>query len=204
MHAGEPLKKGYLTKQGAIVRSWRKRFFILSSEGDLYYLENEEAGIPKGVIKGTAINEIADSKDFGFTIKTEGRDYLIKATSAEDKASWIEAITNAKQGGGKKKEAVMVPPSARPACPDISRWQMWTPAEVGQWCASFGLPDYTPQFERANVHGSLLQSITAHQLEAVVRIEVEEHRWKILGHVQDLVVSNLQYGTPMPDGGFLG
>jgi hypothetical protein len=48
MHAGEPLKKGYLVKQGAIVRSWRKRFFILSSEGDLYYLENEEAGIPKG------------------------------------------------------------------------------------------------------------------------------------------------------------
>jgi hypothetical protein len=48
MHAREPLKKGYLVKQGAIVRSWRKRFFILSSEGDLYYLENEEAGIPKG------------------------------------------------------------------------------------------------------------------------------------------------------------
>ena len=45
---------------------------------------------------------------------------------------------------------------------------------------------------------------TAQQLQAVCKIEVEEHRWKILGHVQDLVVSNLQYGTPMPDGGFLG
>jgi hypothetical protein len=29
-----------------------------------------------------------------FTIKTEGRDYFIKAMAVEDKASWIEAITN--------------------------------------------------------------------------------------------------------------
>ena len=157
------------------------------------------------VIKGTDIKEIVSTKDTGFTIRTEGRDYLIKADSQEDKLAWIEAVTNAKEGERQEQpEAAPEPVAARPACPDITRWQMWTPQEVGQWCASFGLPDYTDNFVRANVHGSLLQSITAQQLQAVCKIEVEEHRWKILGHVQDLVVSNLQYGTPMPDGGFLG
>ena len=81
---------------------------------------------------------------------------------------------------------------------------MWTPEQTGQWIGSLGLVDYQQNFVNAKVHGSLLQSITPQQLKTVCRIQNEEHAWKILSEIQTLVVSNLQFGTPMIGGGMMG
>ncbi|XP_029214232.2 PH domain-containing protein DDB_G0267786-like [Acropora millepora] len=50
----DPLKMGYLTKKGAIVKNWKKRYFVVNPDYSVDYFENEEAygkGFkPKGTI----------------------------------------------------------------------------------------------------------------------------------------------------------
>lgn len=49
-----PLKMGYLTKRGALVKNWKKRYFVVNPDYSVDYFENEEAfekGFkPKGTI----------------------------------------------------------------------------------------------------------------------------------------------------------
>jgi hypothetical protein len=45
-----PLKKGWLVKQGAIRHSWKRRFFVLGAEGDLFYFDDDKVLIPKGFV----------------------------------------------------------------------------------------------------------------------------------------------------------
>ena len=47
---GEPERSGWLTKQGAIVKSWKRRYFVLK-DGFLYYFKSENAESPQGVIE---------------------------------------------------------------------------------------------------------------------------------------------------------
>ncbi|XP_068759844.1 PH domain-containing protein DDB_G0267786-like [Montipora capricornis] len=50
----DPLKMGYLTKKGALVKNWKKRYFVVNPDYSVDYFENEEAygkGFkPKGTI----------------------------------------------------------------------------------------------------------------------------------------------------------
>ncbi|KAL9988023.1 hypothetical protein ACROYT_G002420 [Oculina patagonica] len=38
-----PLKTGYLTKRGAVVKNWKRRFFVVNPDYSVDYFENEEA-----------------------------------------------------------------------------------------------------------------------------------------------------------------
>ncbi|XP_031562470.1 PH domain-containing protein DDB_G0267786-like [Actinia tenebrosa] len=63
----EPIKKGYLIKQGALVKNWKKRYFVVKQDYCIEYYENQEAfekGFKaKGVIcpAGYEVEEDADS-----------------------------------------------------------------------------------------------------------------------------------------------
>jgi len=50
----EPLKTGFLTKEGAIRKSWKKRFFVIRPDYKVEYYDKEETyksgGKPKGII----------------------------------------------------------------------------------------------------------------------------------------------------------
>lgn len=62
-----PLKKGYLTKQGFIRRSWRKRYFVVQPNFLIDYYESEEAfekGLkPKGTINPCGYQAVSDLED---------------------------------------------------------------------------------------------------------------------------------------------
>ncbi|XP_068692784.1 PH domain-containing protein DDB_G0267786-like [Montipora foliosa] len=40
----DPLKMGYLTKKGALVKNWKKRYFVVNPDYSVDYFENEEVG----------------------------------------------------------------------------------------------------------------------------------------------------------------
>ena len=67
----EPLKTGFLTKEGAIRKSWKKRFFVLTEGGCLYYYKDDGSNPPQGVIllERSVVGDYPD-KAHTFTVNT--------------------------------------------------------------------------------------------------------------------------------------
>ena len=175
----------------------RVPFQLLMKPGTNVPQVNEQATMPRGTIKLSDVTEVVAGEGLYFTLKTPARNYELKAETETDKTNWLGVLAN------KPEEPSQPAPVETVASPDVNKWQMWSAQETGQWIASLGFPQYSKNFVEARVIGSLLQSITPHQLNTVCGIQNEEHQWKVLGEVQNLVVDNLQFGTPMPDIGFM-
>lgn len=87
------VKTGYLTKQGKVVLNWKRRFFVLSTSGLLYYYKTETDAAPQGVVlleRSTTSED--DSKANGFAIATPLRTWKLYAESAEERDSWRKAL----------------------------------------------------------------------------------------------------------------
>lgn len=91
------IKEGYLEKQGALVKNWKRRYFILK-KGSLYYYKEKEAKTPRGLIN--LINAQVTSNESSnmnyvhtFCILTGNRTWIIAAKDEAEKQSWIQAIS---------------------------------------------------------------------------------------------------------------
>lgn len=64
----EPLKTGWMTKEGANVKSWKKRFFVVRPDYKIDYFDKEETykagGKPKGTIQPAGYKVIEESGPF--------------------------------------------------------------------------------------------------------------------------------------------
>eukprot|EP01102_Stenamoeba_stenopodia_P014119 TRINITY_DN465_c0_g1_i1.p1 TRINITY_DN465_c0_g1~~TRINITY_DN465_c0_g1_i1.p1 ORF type:complete len:231 (+),score=50.13 TRINITY_DN465_c0_g1_i1:51-743(+) len=95
---GEPDKDGYLTKQGGLVKSWKKRWFILKNNFLYYFKSPNHLSNTKGaVLLDDAMAQRAQfpGKSHGFTIQTQDRLYYLYAASDLDAEDWINAINKA-------------------------------------------------------------------------------------------------------------
>lgn len=94
------LKKGYLTKKGHIIMSWKERWCVLMPTCLRYFVSREEKEL-KGEIKITAkctVENLSDkmgAKQNRFLVKSEGKDYEICAPDSITKKEWIAAFTMA-------------------------------------------------------------------------------------------------------------
>lgn len=61
--ANQIIKRGYLTKQGKIVRNWKKRSFVLTEKA-LQYFEDELAREPKGTISVADIDKVGHTRAY--------------------------------------------------------------------------------------------------------------------------------------------
>ena len=50
-------KRGYLTKQGGRVKTWKRRLFLMNGSV-IYYFKNEDAKVPKGTIRLTSASKV--------------------------------------------------------------------------------------------------------------------------------------------------
>jgi len=99
------LKKGFLVKQGHVVKNWKKRYFLLlvprsamAAGAVLYYYKNPQDDKPAGVIQVRGYDlKISDSAAFIFSLvhPKEARNFNIKAETAEELADWTQAIKSA-------------------------------------------------------------------------------------------------------------
>jgi len=97
-YLGDPDKAGYLTKQGGLVKSWKKRWFILKGAFLYYFKSPNRLSDTKGmVLLEDAIAQRAQfpGKSHGFTIQTQDRLYYIYAETDLDAEDWINAINKA-------------------------------------------------------------------------------------------------------------
>eukprot|EP01116_Phalansterium_solitarium_P000393 TRINITY_DN10263_c0_g1_i1.p1 TRINITY_DN10263_c0_g1~~TRINITY_DN10263_c0_g1_i1.p1 ORF type:complete len:239 (-),score=16.68 TRINITY_DN10263_c0_g1_i1:383-1060(-) len=98
---GSIVLSGVLEKKGTVRHNWLKRWFELDSEQHyLNYYDNPKGSQsePRGsipLINATCyahVEKKGQVKPLFFNIRTETRDFLLKALSKEDKAQWVAAI----------------------------------------------------------------------------------------------------------------
>jgi len=77
----DPIKTGWMTKEGAVVKNWKKRFFVVRHDYKIEYYDKEETyksgGNPKGIINPA-----------GYTVEAEPEKTLLKRV--EDLAAKIK------------------------------------------------------------------------------------------------------------------
>ncbi|XP_029645641.1 pleckstrin homology domain-containing family A member 2 isoform X2 [Octopus sinensis] len=90
-------KSGYAVKQGAVRKSWKRRFFVLTDQGISYY-QSEQSLSPIRTIPKNNLLEVKKSiathldRDNLFEIITSKRTFYVQADSPTDMSSWIDAI----------------------------------------------------------------------------------------------------------------
>jgi hypothetical protein len=86
-------KHGYLTKQGHVMKNWRRRYFVLTSKAFSYYVD-ESMKRHKGSVN--IINaQIADSdiKSNCFAIADgSGKKFFVQAENDKEKSEWYAIL----------------------------------------------------------------------------------------------------------------
>ncbi|XP_022098297.1 pleckstrin homology domain-containing family A member 1-like isoform X2 [Acanthaster planci] len=96
------IKAGWCVKQGALRKSWKRRFFILDDEGLAYYKSSTDK-LPLKTIskKDITVSRMSDSgqalqRDNLFEIVSLSRTFFVQAYSPDDMAEWINSINEVK------------------------------------------------------------------------------------------------------------
>ncbi|XP_018419474.1 PREDICTED: pleckstrin homology domain-containing family A member 1 isoform X1 [Nanorana parkeri] len=98
---GSTIKAGYCVKQGAVMKNWKRRFFLLD-ENTIGYFKSESDREPLRVIQLREVQKVQECKqsdnmmrDNLFEIVTSSRIFYVQADSPEEMHSWIRAISGA-------------------------------------------------------------------------------------------------------------
>ncbi|XP_030841304.1 pleckstrin homology domain-containing family A member 1 isoform X1 [Strongylocentrotus purpuratus] len=95
------IESGWCVKQGAVRKSWKRRYFILDDQGISYYKSDQEKipirMIPLKEISSCKVAEHGPSiqRDNLFEIISAGRTFFVQAYTPGEMASWIESISDA-------------------------------------------------------------------------------------------------------------
>jgi len=94
----DSLKEGWLEKKGVRNKIWSKKYFVLSSETKMIYFADVSDKESKGSIslENTVIfahvEKKGKTKPLLFNIRTIERDYLLRASTTEEKDDWAKIL----------------------------------------------------------------------------------------------------------------
>ncbi|XP_073541456.1 pleckstrin homology domain-containing family A member 1 isoform X1 [Phyllobates terribilis] len=95
------IKAGYCVKQGAVMKTWKRRFFLLD-ENTIGYFKSDMDRDPLRMIQLREVQKVQECKqsdimmrDNLFEIVTTSRTFYVQADSPEEMHSWIRAISGA-------------------------------------------------------------------------------------------------------------
>ncbi|XP_066526778.1 pleckstrin homology domain-containing family A member 1a isoform X2 [Hoplias malabaricus] len=109
------IKAGYCVKQGAVMKNWKRRYFILE-ENSMSYFKSELEKDPLRIVPLKEIHKVQECKhsdilmrDNLFEVVTNSRTFYVQADSPEEMHSWIKAISGAivaQRGPGRSAASV--------------------------------------------------------------------------------------------------
>ncbi|OCT71548.1 pleckstrin homology domain-containing family A member 1 isoform X1 [Xenopus laevis] len=95
------IKAGYCVKQGAVMKNWKRRYFVLD-ENTIEYFKSEMERDPLRVIQLREVQKVQECKqsdnmlrDNLFEIVTTFRTFFVQTDSPDEMHSWIRAISGA-------------------------------------------------------------------------------------------------------------
>ncbi|XP_046374592.2 uncharacterized protein LOC124147843 isoform X1 [Haliotis rufescens] len=99
----------YKLGNSALMKTWKKRFFVLRQDNCLYYYKNEQEQIPLGAVPlaGYSISRYIDTnKDFCFKADKYGaRSYYFMTDSRDEMTQWVGKMTEASARSKKRKDS---------------------------------------------------------------------------------------------------
>uniref|UniRef100_A0A8C8A0Q1 Pleckstrin homology domain containing, family A (phosphoinositide binding specific) member 1a n=1 Tax=Oryzias sinensis TaxID=183150 RepID=A0A8C8A0Q1_9TELE len=111
------IKAGYCVKQGAVMRNWKRRYFLLE-ENSMSYFKSDSEKEPLRIIPLKEVHKVQECKqsdimmrDNLFEVVTTSRTFYIQADSPEDMHSWIKAVSAAivaQRGPGRSAATVCI------------------------------------------------------------------------------------------------
>uniref|UniRef100_A0A3Q1HXM0 PH domain-containing protein n=1 Tax=Anabas testudineus TaxID=64144 RepID=A0A3Q1HXM0_ANATE len=113
------IKSGYCVKQGAVMRNWKRRYFLLE-ENAMSYFKSDLEKEPLRMIPLKEVHKVQECKqsdimmrDNLFEVVTTSRTFYIQADSPEEMHSWIKAVSGAivaQRGPGRSAATVCIIP----------------------------------------------------------------------------------------------
>ncbi|XP_050989373.1 pleckstrin homology domain-containing family A member 1a isoform X2 [Labeo rohita] len=95
------IKAGYCVKQGALMKNWKRRYFVLE-QNSMSYFKSDLEKEPLRIILLKEVNKVQECKhseimmrDNLFEVVTTSRTFFVQADSPEEMHSWIKAISGA-------------------------------------------------------------------------------------------------------------
>lgn len=95
------IKAGFCVKQGAVMKNWKRRYFMLD-ENAVSYFKSDLDREPLRVIPLKEVHKVQECKqsdlmmrDNLFEVVTHSRTFYVQSDSPEDMHSWIKAISGA-------------------------------------------------------------------------------------------------------------
>ncbi|CAN9508856.1 unnamed protein product [Ophioblennius macclurei] len=95
------IKAGYCVKQGAVMRNWKRRYFVLDENAVSYY----KSDLDRDALRVVPLKEIYKvqeckqselmMRDNLFEVVTSSRTFYVQTDSPEEMHSWIKAISGA-------------------------------------------------------------------------------------------------------------
>ncbi|XP_076833914.1 pleckstrin homology domain-containing family A member 1a isoform X2 [Brachyhypopomus gauderio] len=123
------IKAGYCVKQGAVMKTWKRRYFLLE-ENSMSYFKSDLEKEPLRMIPLKEVHKAQECKhsdillrDNLFEVVTTSRTFYVQADSPEEMYSWIKAISGAivaQRGPG--RSAVPTRQARRHSSPCIQRY----------------------------------------------------------------------------------
>ncbi|XP_029383629.1 pleckstrin homology domain-containing family A member 1 isoform X2 [Echeneis naucrates] len=145
------IKAGYCVKQGAVMRNWKRRYFMLDENALSYYKSDLEREALR-VISLKEIHKVQECKqselmmrDNLFEMVTSSRTFYIQADSPEDMHSWIKAISGAivaQRGPGRSANTIRQ--ARRLSSPCIQRYTPFCSGECSTSVVTSTLPPQHP------------------------------------------------------------
>ncbi|XP_031699718.1 pleckstrin homology domain-containing family A member 1 isoform X2 [Anarrhichthys ocellatus] len=144
------IKAGYCVKQGALMKNWKRRYFMLEENAISYFKSDLEREALK-VIPLKEIHKVQECKhsdlmmrDNLFEMVTSSRTFYIQADSPEDMHSWIKAISGAivaQRGPGR---SATIRQARRLSSPCIQRYTPFCSGECSTNPVTTPLPPQHP------------------------------------------------------------
>ncbi|XP_043959430.1 pleckstrin homology domain-containing family A member 1 isoform X6 [Gambusia affinis] len=145
------IKAGYCVKQGAVMRNWKRRYFILDENALSYYKSDLDREALR-VIPLKEIQKVQECKqsdlmmrDNLFEMVTNSRTFFIQADSPEDMHSWIKAVSGAivaQRGPGRSANTIRQ--ARRLSSPCIQRYTPFCSGESRTSTVTLPLPRPPP------------------------------------------------------------
>ncbi|XP_037836815.1 pleckstrin homology domain-containing family A member 1 isoform X1 [Kryptolebias marmoratus] len=173
------IKTGYCVKQGAVMKTWKRRYFLLDENALSYYKSDQDREALR-VISLKEIQKVQECKqsdlmmrDNLFEMVTTSRTFYIQADSPEDMHSWIKAISGAivaQRGLGRSANTIRQ--ARRLSSPCIQRY---TPFCSGECSTSAVTPSLPPQLPPPPSTTPLMRNYHSQNPQRVLSLTLDSH-----------------------------
>eukprot|EP01084_Bolivina_argentea_P296390 510459_1 len=86
------VKQGWMMKKGDLIKSWKKRYFVLKSNKILNYYESDNAVMVKGTCKLDKVKSVKTKSDQSFEVDTPKRKWCFACKDAKTRDAWVNKI----------------------------------------------------------------------------------------------------------------